>query len=587
MPQRILGIDLGSWSVKAVLIETSFRGFRVEHATECPLSFVNPSPKPVPKEGEDEAEPTPVSPGSPMGTEERDERQQLALEKLINDEILKADAYVASFPGEDTAFRFVNLPFADIRKVSQIFEGELEDLVPFDLYDGVFDYEILERTPVKGGSGSSLSLAAVAKKDTIRQFLDRLAEAGTDPKFLPVDVLGLYNLYTHFLAQDGTRPQTPDLLESQAADASQPLSDNGEEDLLTTVPDGRLLIDIGHTRTLVLAASEKGISHARVIRMGGADVTRAISKAYSLTWEQAEEGKHTEGRLVTRQRPAANNKAQRLSDVISNGISPLVRELRRTLASIKREGRINITRIDLLGGGSCLGNLPQFLAEALDTSVGMGAAVEQNVEQDIIKDRRPAFAGALANALRVSGEAPINTLDFRRGDLSFSGGLQHLKGRLPTIATAVGALIILLGLYGILKTSMLSAREAEVDQEFCRVTKEVIGREICEPDVAESVIRNPSSDLGTFRLPEVTAYDMLLELSAKVPSELDVKVTDLSVSAERAVVEGDAPSLDAVESLVAAYDKSKCLSDIEKGPIRDTSNGQRLEFQLKMKVECS
>lgn len=574
MPQRILGVDLGSWSVKAVLIETGFRGFRVEKAVELQL----PVPPASPTNGEEDGT-----------TQSLPERQALALSELLSDETLKADAHVAAFSGGATAIRFVRLPFSDTRKIDQIMEGELEDLVPFDLYDGVYDHHLLERRPERRGPGTSLSLAAAARTGDVRNYLTLLEDAGVDPKFLTVDVLSLYNLYTHFLANDGTRPETPGETHPDYRGDEEPtfVGDVTEEELTPQRPKARLLVDIGHSRTLVLAASEQGVAHARVLRVGGEDVTRAISKTYGLSWIDAENGKHADALLVTARHPAANDEMQRLSDVVARGLSPLVRELRRTLASIRRERRVDISRIDLLGGGARLENLPHFLAEALGMPVAMGAAVEQNVEQDIDRERRTAFAGALACALRASGDAPVSAINLRKGELAYGGGLQHLRGRVPTMVAAVATLMLLLGAYAMLRTRAVDAREREVDREFCRITKEVVGREICEPDVALSVMRQPPSELGNFKLPETSGFDLILELSERVPKEVELKVTEISTDQARTVVEGEAPSFDAVDRLVAAYSESRCLQDIQKDRLRRKAGGDGVEFQLKMKVGCS
>ena len=571
MPQRILGVDLGSWSVKAVLLESGFRGFRVTRAIELPI--------PESEAESDEAEP----PG-------RAERQALALSELLADEELKADAQVAAFPGEDAAVRFVRLPFSDARRIDQLMEGELADLVPFDLYDAVYDHQVLERRSAKGGPGTSLSLAAAARTEDVRSYLERLDGAGFDPKFLPVDVLGLVVLYTHFLADDGSKPEPPGETFRQASRTLSEDPEPGELSLepeLELRPEARLLVDIGHARTLVLAASSEGVAHARVIRAGGQDVTRAIARAYDLSWRDAEAGKHADGLLATARHPAANDEIQKLSDVVARGLAPLVRELRRTLAAIRTERRVDVARIDLMGGGARLANLPHYLAEALGVPVAMGVAVEQNVEGEVDAARRPAFANALACALRMSGEAPVTRIDLRKGELAFAGGLQHLRRRLPTMMVAAASLLVLLSTYGLLRIRALHGREAEVDAEFCRITREVVGREICEPDVALSVMRQPPSELGNFRLPETTAFRLILELSSRVPEDVELQFTDLNVGRERILLEGEAPSFDAVDRLVTAYGKSACLKGIQKDRLRKKVIGEGVEFQIKMKVGCS
>src|SRR5262245_41188067 len=104
MPQRILGIDLGSWAVKAVQIETGFRGFEVVSVREVRLK--------------------------PGDAETKLERQIEALQELLLDGKMRADAYVAGFPGESTTLRFVTMPFHDQKRVEATMSGELEDEVP-------------------------------------------------------------------------------------------------------------------------------------------------------------------------------------------------------------------------------------------------------------------------------------------------------------------------------------------------------------------------------------------------------------------------------------------------------------------------
>lgn len=567
MPQRILGVDLGSFSVKAVLLETGFRGFRVVKAAELCLAAASEDPD-----------------GDSLP-----ERQALALTELLADEQLRSDAQVAAFPGEQAAVRFVRLPFSDSRRVDQLMEGELADLIPFDLDAAVHHHQIVERRPVRGAPGSSASLAVAAKEDSVRDFLARIEEAGVDPKFLPLDVLGLYGLYTHFLATDGTRPETPGSPDTEELEAvvDEPQLDPALSlDAPAARPDARLLVDIGHTRTLVLAASSAGIAHARVIRAGGADVTRSIARTYGISFADAEAGKHADGQLCTARHPAVSDEAQQLSDVIGQGLGPLIGELRRTLAAIRHERRVEIRRVDLLGGTARLGNLAHFLAEALGVPVGRAVAVEQVLEGAADPDRAPAFATAIGAALRASGEAPVCPLDLRRGEFAYVGGLQHLRRRAPTMAVSVASLLILLMTYGAVRSRAVAARETEVDREFCRITKQVVGREICEPDVALSVMRQPPSELGTFSLPKVSGYRVMVELSRRVPEDTKIKLTDLNVQGDRAMVEGDADSFDAVDRLVGAYAESPCLEGIEKDRLRKKMVGDGVEFRVKMRVGC-
>src|SRR5688500_5558756 len=154
MPQKILGIDLGSWSVKGVLLESSVRGFKVEAVHEEPLA-----------------------PGEP---DTKKQRQLDALGRLIGEPKLKGDVMVLGFPGEQATMRWVTLPYGDVKKIEQTLAGELADVLPFDLMDAVHDHEILERS-----KNESVSLCAAAVSDQVGAFLESVQSVGVDPKSLP------------------------------------------------------------------------------------------------------------------------------------------------------------------------------------------------------------------------------------------------------------------------------------------------------------------------------------------------------------------------------------------------------------------
>lgn len=548
MPQKILGIDLGSWSAKGVVLESGFRGFSIVAATE-----------------------ERVEPGD---GESRQERMVDALSRLLAMPAMKGDVTIVGFPGEQATTRFVTLPYGDPKKIEQTIAGELADDLPFDIYDAVHDHQVQERS-----KSESTSLCAAALADKVGMFLEMLGTTSVDPRFLPVDVLQLYNLYTHFLKEDASKPETPGAPSVEASTFVAP-SPAGP-------PDARLIVDIGHERTLVCACAEKGIAHVRVLRAGGRDVTEAIAKEYELDYEHAEIGKHEDALVTSARHPATTDAEQKMADVVSAGLGPLVRELRRTIQSIRKEKRVRVARIDLVGGGARIKNLANHLAEQLNVPVAAGAAVEQVVERNVEGARKPAFALALACALRATGDAPVSTIDFRVGDFEYAGQLQHLRERAPLMAGAAGVLLFLLLINVVVQYQVTNAREAEIDRQFCAITKKVVGREICEPTVAISVVRQPSSELGSFQLPEKSAFQVAAELSHLVPKELDVTLSEMEITPDRARLAGKTANFDAVDQLVGAYSANDCYREIKKGRLRQTSDGKGVEFQLSIRLECS
>ena len=550
MPQSILGLDIGAWSIKAVVIESAFRGFRITTAREAPVPAGDPN--------------------------DLADRQIASLRVLVEDPALKADTYVVALPAESASIRFISLPFSDTRKVDQTMAGELADVLPFDVFDACYDHQIIKKDP----DGASLSLAAAAKSTHIEALLEVCRDADVDPKFVPIDALSLFNLYTHYLADDASKPESP----------TAPSDDLGPVGLPDTEgpPEARMLLDIGHERSLVCACGPDGVAYVRVIRHGGRQVTDAVAKAYGFDWEAAEAGKHEDALVASSRYPAPSDAAQRMSDAVAEGLSPLVRELRRTNQAIRREKRVRIGRIDLLGGGSRIRNLAPYLAEQLNLPVGVGGAVEQVVEREVDAPRRGAMAQALALALRPAADSPVSQIDMRKGSFAFAGSLQSFRARIPFMAASVAVLCLLLVINVFARFQALGQRESEVDQQFCDITEKVVGRPICEPSVAIPVLSQPSSELGAFKLPERSAFLVAAEVSSLIPKELEEKtiITEMDINVDRARIEGETASFEAVDKISAALAKNDCFESINKGRLNKKSDGKSVEFQINIRLGC-
>lgn len=549
MPQRILGIDIGSWSVKAVVVESSFRGFKVEEVHEVPI-----------------------------GTGDEDskvDRQVAALELLLQQSTLRADTTVAALPGEDATTRFVELPFSDQKKIDATIGGELADVLPFDLMDAVYDHSLLE----KREDGTSLSLCIAAQSSRISDYLALLGRAGVDPRFLPIDVIQLYSLYTNFLKEDASKAEAPKDAATEASTFVLPAPGGP--------PDARLIVDIGHERTLVCAAGDDGIGYTRVIRAGGVDVTQAIAQAYQLELDDAEAGKHEDALVASARHPAPSDAAAQMADVVASGLRPLVKELRRAIQAIRSEKRVRVARIDLVGGGARIRNLANYLAEQLNVPVANGVAVEQSVERNVDSSRRGAYAVALANAIRTTAEDGATRMDLRVGEFAFAGTLENVRKRVPFIAASVAAIALLAIVNTVAQYQVVGSREDEIDRQFCEITKKVVGREICEPTVAISVVREPASELGAFKLPERSAYTVAAELSQLAPDKIEVVFDEMEITPDRVRISGETTSFDAVDQIVSAYAANACYSDIKKGKLSKKGDGAGVEFQLSIKLRCT
>jgi general secretion pathway protein L len=161
MAQRVLALELDAHELKAALVETTFRDYRV-------VGFYR--------------EPVAAADGS-LADQVRSflQRHQLA-----------ANTVLSSLPGDLVTLRTFFLPFRDRKRLDQTVPFELETHVPFGLDEIVVDYHILHRD----GAGCSLLAALVLRKD-LEEHLAVLTAAGLDPKVIdlaPLATLNVLNL---------------------------------------------------------------------------------------------------------------------------------------------------------------------------------------------------------------------------------------------------------------------------------------------------------------------------------------------------------------------------------------------------------
>jgi general secretion pathway protein L len=167
MPNRILALDPHGGQLVAVVVETSFRSYQIVGL------FAEPR-----------------DPNAPLAEQ---------LRSFVSRHAISADTVLSALPGRAAAYRILDLPFRDWRKLAQTVPFELESQVPFAVEEAVVDFQILERTSV-----GARVFAALAPRAKVEEHLQILADAGLDPAivdFAPLTTLNVLQLF------EGERPE--------------------------------------------------------------------------------------------------------------------------------------------------------------------------------------------------------------------------------------------------------------------------------------------------------------------------------------------------------------------------------------------
>ncbi|TFG93101.1 MAG: hypothetical protein E4H15_02130 [Syntrophobacterales bacterium] len=137
MPEKILGLDIGEDSIKAVQVAVGFREYHLLNS-----ALVN-----ISEAGGIEA----------------------ALDKLLGNDTFRSDVCVTSLPVWQVSFRNSTLPFKNRKKISQVLPYEIEPFIPYPLDDVLVDYTITVQ------SEHSEVLAASVLKSTVGDLVSLLA----------------------------------------------------------------------------------------------------------------------------------------------------------------------------------------------------------------------------------------------------------------------------------------------------------------------------------------------------------------------------------------------------------------------------
>jgi general secretion pathway protein L len=530
MAQRIAGLDLGAASVKAVLLESSFRGYAVVDAATVP----------VPPPGQ-------AQPAAPR------QRQAAALTELLAARGWRFDMAVAAWPGLGAASHLVTLPFSDPRRIGETVQFEVEGQIPFGLAEVAWDWQVLETR-----DGRTDLYVGVVRRDEMKPLLDQLAGSGVDPQV----VLPAGPAYAALLAA-GALP------DGHPGEGPAPVE---------------LILDVGAERVSACVAAGGQCLWARTFPGGTTHLVRALSRDLGVPEDAAR--RLLEAECSGTPPPpelAALSREPRAAESLRRGLSALVRELRATLKSWEARGAHRpIQRLWLAGGAARLPGL----ADILGAEVGAPAAalaLAGPAAGRLPEAEAPGYALALALALRGHLGARAGRLNLRRGDLASTRDFEHLRGKVARLGAYAGLVAVLALGSAAVKTFALSRQEKLLDQSLCEVTRQVTGKCYEDFSVAESVLRGRGTPAAT--IPRISAVNVLAELAARTP-EIPLKLDRIEITREKLHLQGSTDSAESVDKIVDGLRRSRCFAEARSGGVRRRGSDGRFEFTIDADLTC-
>ncbi len=527
---RVVGLDIGSHSLKSVVVESSLRGVVVKSYTSVTLT-----------------------PGA-----DKKEQMSVALSELAAQGALAGDSVVVAPWGSQLATHSLELPFRETKKIESALGFEVEGLLPVDLSEVVYDYQPSTSEHTEGDTAQLL--VGVIRKNALEEVLATLKTAKCDPRVVSHSGLVLQFV----LAQQPVRA------------ASLGEAAPGEE------AQGIAIVDLGHERTCVsIGRAGEPVERTRIFPGGGLALDKALSAEFSIGVPEARAWKEQYAVIGA---GVNGPDAERAERVCLHALQPILREVRLTLKSYEAQSKRPIGQLLLCGGTAKLKGLAARLEQELrvPTSVVEAAAEIRSLMPQAGAESVQAWALAMRGT--ASG-AKVQRFNLRKDEFVFKSDFDFVKQRIGTLAAFAGVLFLLLVASGLARNFILEQREKKLDAELCETTKRILGT--CEKDFKRALNLLEGKESPAAGIPQYSATTLLAELTQRVPADMAVTLDQIQVDLDRISVRCETNSNKNIEDLMAALKTYKCFQEITEGKVEKNKDGSKVTTRLEIQVACN
>lgn len=551
-----VGIDIGSFSIKVVEIDDSAKPYEVTQFNEYPLSQ-DPN---------------------------KDRKIEIVdiLRNLVGtyENASQPVHFVLGIPEWKTSIRRKIFPFKERHKILKSLPFELEDDIPFSLEDSIFDARISRY------AGPMAEVIAIAcPEDTVAENVQLAKDIGVDLHALSVDGLAIPNLFTPWW--EAPPQEEPDLDLLGDSDDDDVSFDDAETKISPSPLSLNLHLHIGHQNTIVLFFAGKILKAVRNIDWGGQLLAEAISKKYKMHLIDALKEVQKKSFLLTNNE-GANKDQVIFSDTLKNEVDKLVHSLRLTIVEIESELDARVSKAEFSGGVSQLKNLGPYLTTRVECPFNRFSTYKNLPSVAIPSSGSSEAVSPVAIALAIEGiKKPRNpAVNLLKGRFSKQGqGLKPIwKKWGHTIQIGLAALAFLF-LWSSLRGDKVRFMADEAHFEMKNLGQKVAGlsrsksgsirdinKFLRDQDRIEKNRASAEKVVGI-----TSAMEVLQEISNSIPKSTLVDIRALSIDNEMAVIQGEAASASAIQSVEQALKKISSNGKVRtRPPTFQAAQGKRL-----------
>ncbi|MCC6543234.1 MAG: pilus assembly protein PilM [Nitrospirae bacterium] len=566
MSRKILGLDIGSHSIKAVLVKEGFG--KIE-----PVRYIE----------------KPRINGDVQGL----------IRSIFQEAHLKPDIVVSSVAGTNVSVHYLQIPFSDESKISRVVPNEVENLIPFHLEDMVIDQVILSKgNGAKPSGGGSSVCVALIKKQTLQHHIDMLKEASVDSKIIELESLAFY----HAFMQWNKTEDTVALLDIGAERSNLCIVAKGKPVSVRTFTRG------GDSATAAIKdacggsmeeAEERKLSSeitlSRVIV--GTELNAAPDKG-SQTMTDQEIPKPVMDDMPDEREPAfpdedtGNNGSHQnteeiISSAVKKGLSPLVTELMQSIHAYESQNNDEVSKLYISGGGARLRNLEKFLSMELHMDVDKFSIPGEFLQKlQIQADAGHTLSTGIGLALCGTRRKQSTGINFKKGEqISRKESNVNIRRTIYIIAAIIT--VSILGFadfyYNVhYREERYNAIKKEMRKVFMETfpeTKNIVDENQQFKSSVEEM-RKKVEALGGGTKGEVTSLDILNVISEKIPKEMQVDVDDIMIDKSKLRVQGETDSFESVEKIKKEFESVGFFKKVDVSDAKLSADQKKVKFRI-------
>lgn len=535
MARRIIGLDLGAYSVKLLRMETGKQSSEFE-IIDTQEEILAP---------EQEEGPSLL------------ERQKEALLKFQALGLLDAESYSCGIPASDGQIRSLEVPFVEPRKIEAILPGLLESEVAFDASEMIIPWHKQDVSSNEKGEAQENARIRLGfgKKSSIAANLQMLQSANIDPRQLHLSMVAPFEIVRHIGFESFL---------------GQPLDQ--------AVHACGAIIDFGHRATNVCIFDKNGLVAAHSFYRGGKKLTEEIAKRLEISFSEAESLKHEKLSFHN----AQDELSRHLQVIALEHYRELQKDIIRIFISNQSSGSGIVKTVAYVGGATRTSGFEGVLKGLQNTGCqlrDLSSLLPKEMNASVMSLAYSYVLGLLNISLKDS------RFNFRKDEFVWRGELDFLRTKsVPLVLWGLTIICSLTIMWSALSLVLEKENKGLEDQlkTTCGV---ILGKPNIPSKKCLAMMKEQIASHVDMGIPEYTASDVYLKLAEVLPSSLKIVINELDILEKRVRIAALSPNYEDIDKITTILRKVPCFIKLETGRTEKTDKG--VKYNLSFDLDCS